>query len=174
MGGYDTDRRASHQYEIDAGRLWAGGAATAVVAGLVAVVGILIARGLANVAILAPKGSGVWGNANTVTYALVSAAIGLLATGLMHLLAIGTPSASQFFSWIMVLLTLIAVVIPASLSVGWESRVATALLNLVIGIAITVLVTSMAANATRHYRRVHSQDQPPYPRDYDETRRWDY
>ena len=32
--------------DVDAGRLWAGGAATAVVAGLVGVVGVLVAEGL--------------------------------------------------------------------------------------------------------------------------------
>lgn len=41
---------------IDARRLWAGGVATAVVAALVAVVGLLIARGIFEVEVLAPKG----------------------------------------------------------------------------------------------------------------------
>lgn len=192
MRGYEpAGERAETRYQIDAARLWAGGAATAVVAGLVAVVGILIVRGLTSVAILAPKGSGVWGNANTVTYALLSAAAGLLATALMHLLAVTTPSASQFFGWIMMLLTLIAVVLPLSIAVDWPSKIATALLNLAIGVVITIVVTSMAANATRRYRKTHpprqAESQYPqsqYPRsqyydDYTEqqprqTRRWDY
>lgn len=175
MSGYDSsESRSERRDHLDPGRLWAGGVATAVVAGLVAVVGILISRGLVGVAILAPKGSGVWGNANTVTYALLSAAAGLLATGLMHLLAVSTPSASTFFGWIMMLLTLIAVVIPLSLAVDWQSKIATALLNLAIGIVITIVVTSMAANATRHYRRVRSRQD--YRQDYyptQETRRWE-
>ena len=40
---------------VAAGRLWAGGAATAVVAALIAVVGILLARGVFDVPVLAPK-----------------------------------------------------------------------------------------------------------------------
>src|SRR5207249_12211135 len=39
---------------VDAGRLWTGGVATALVAALVAVVGVLIARGLLEVPVLAP------------------------------------------------------------------------------------------------------------------------
>ncbi len=55
--------------DLDPGRLWAGGAATAGIAALVALAGMLIARGLAHVAILAPTSDGIWGNANTTTYA---------------------------------------------------------------------------------------------------------
>ena len=55
---------------VDAGRLWAGGAATAVVAALIAVVGILLARGVFDVPVLAPKGEGTWGDADTLKYAL--------------------------------------------------------------------------------------------------------
>src|SRR3954470_13059928 len=43
----------STQIRVDAGRLWAGAAATALVAGLIAVVGILIARGIVHVDVLA-------------------------------------------------------------------------------------------------------------------------
>jgi hypothetical protein len=39
---------------VDAARLWTGGLATALVAALVAVVGVLIARGLFDVPVLAP------------------------------------------------------------------------------------------------------------------------
>ncbi|QFZ24342.1 hypothetical protein EKG83_18850 [Saccharothrix syringae] len=134
---------------FDAARLWAGGAATALVAGLLAVVGILVARGLLGVAVLAPKGEGAWGNANTLTYALVSAACALLATGMAQLLLATTPSATRFFGWIMALLTAIAVVLPLSLDVSTEGKVFTAVLNLLIGVAITVLVRGVAVGARR-------------------------
>ncbi|HJQ47238.1 MAG TPA: DUF6069 family protein [Amycolatopsis sp.] len=133
----------------DAARLWAGGCATAIVSALVAIVGILIARGIAHVAILAPKGSGLWGNANTATYALVSAGAALVATGLFHLLALATPKPATFFGWIMVLLTLIAVVLPLSLDVSLDTRIATALLNLAIGLVMTLLLISLSSSALR-------------------------
>ena len=70
------ERHETSDGPVDAGRLWAGGIATAVVAGLMAIVGIVIARGIFHVAVLAPKGSGTWGNANTATYAAAAFEIG--------------------------------------------------------------------------------------------------
>ncbi|MEV4149925.1 DUF6069 family protein [Amycolatopsis sp. NPDC049691] len=149
---------------IDARRLWAGGVATAVIAALLAVVGLLIARGVFEVEVLAPKGEGVWGNASTTTYALVAAAVALLATGLMHLLSVATPAPSQFFGWIMVLVTLIAVVLPLTLTVAPSAKIATAAINLVIGLVIAAVVNSMAASArTLHRRRTSQQNAAPPP-----------
>ena len=55
QGGDDgADRRIT----VNAGRLWTGGLATAVVAALVAVVGVLFARGLFDVPVLAPTEEG--------------------------------------------------------------------------------------------------------------------
>ena len=50
---------------VDAGRLWTGGLATALVAALVALVGLLICRGLLDVPVLAPTDEGTLGNAST-------------------------------------------------------------------------------------------------------------
>src|SRR5215216_4378971 len=60
---------------VDAGRLWTGGLATA-----------LVARGLFDVPVLAPTREGALGNANTARLAILAAAAALVATGLMHLL----------------------------------------------------------------------------------------
>jgi hypothetical protein len=54
-GGNGTGRGRVH---IDAARLWTGGLATALVAALVAVVGVLIARGLFDDPVLAPAREG--------------------------------------------------------------------------------------------------------------------
>jgi hypothetical protein len=58
---------------VDAGRLWTGGVATAAVAALVAIVGVLIARGLFDVPLLAPTGEGTLGDASTVGLAGLAA-----------------------------------------------------------------------------------------------------
>jgi len=63
--------------KVDVGQLWADQAATAIVAGLVALVGVLVCRWLFNVPILAPKGKGVYGDADTTDF--------VLATALAHL-----------------------------------------------------------------------------------------
>ena len=160
---------ANYRPGIDAGRLWAGGIATAIVAALLAVVGLLIARGLFGVAVLAPKGEGIWGNANTTTYAIIAAVGALVATGLMHVLSLATPTPSQFFGWIMVLVTLIAVVLPLTLEVELSTKIATALINLVLGLAIATIVTNMAASA----RTLHRRKQTGHPERIAPTREWD-
>ena len=134
---------------LDAGRLWAGGLATALVAALVAVTGIVITRGLLDVPVLAPKGGGVWGDAGTAVYALVAGAVAVVATALLQVLAMTTPRYGRFFTWIMALATAIATAVPLGLATGLASRVATAVLNLVIGIAITSTLTAVGRTAVR-------------------------
>lgn len=134
---------------VDAGTLWAGGAAAAVVAALVAVVGILVCRGILDVPVLAPKGDGVWGDADTAKYAGGAALAALVATGVMHLLLLSAPRPGTFFGWIMTLLTAAAVLAPFAVEASTESRLATAAINLALGIAIGTLVGASARSAAR-------------------------
>jgi hypothetical protein len=134
---------------VNAGRLWAGGAATAVVAGLIAIVGILVGRGLFNVAVLAPKGAGVWGDARTFWYALGAAMLSLVATGLMHLLLLFTPRPMLFFGWVMVLGTVVAMLAPFVTDNDLGSRMFTAGLNFILGVAVGSLVAGSAHAAVR-------------------------
>jgi len=141
-----VDRPASH---LDAGRLWAGGLATAGVAALIAIAGILLARGVLEIPVLAPQGDGLWGNANTMTYALAAGGAALAATGLLHVLALTTPRSPRFFGWIMGLLTVIAAVLPLTSEATTASRVATATINLVLGLAILSILNGVARTAFR-------------------------
>ena len=134
---------------LNAGRLWAGGLATALVAALIAVVGILGARGLFDVPILAPKGAGVWGDASTGWYAFGAAMLSLAATGLMHLLLVSTPKPMRFFGWVMALATIGGMLAPFVTDASLASRICTAGLNLVLGIAIGSLVAGTARAAIR-------------------------
>jgi hypothetical protein len=139
---------------VNAGRLWSGGLATALVAALIAVVGILLTRGLFDVPILAPKGEGAWGGANTFWYAFGAACASLVATGLMHLLLLTTPRPMLFFAWAIGLATLAGMLAPYMVEAATASRVCTSLLNLVLGAAIGSLVAGTAQAAIR----------PPVPR----------
>lgn len=134
---------------VNAGRLWAGGVATAVVAALIAIVGILIARGIFDVAVLAPKTSGSWGNANTATYALAAFGGGLLATAIIHVLLISTPSPFTFFGWIIGLCTLVAALAPFAVGGDLAPELTTAIINAVIGIAIWSLTASGARRSVQ-------------------------
>jgi hypothetical protein len=140
---------------IVASRLWAGGAATALVAALAAIVAVLVARGLFDVALLAPRGEGTWGSISTVAYAVGAAIAALAATALLHLLLITTPRAKSFFVWIMLLVTAIAVVIPLGLHMDLDARLATAAGNLLIGIVITGTLSGVAGAAVWTGRPVH-------------------
>jgi hypothetical protein len=140
---------ATNRVRPDSARFWAGVAATAVVAALIALVGILICRWTLNIPILAPTGDGAWGNAHTAEYVLVVAIIAIIAGGLLYLLVLGTPQPGMFFGWIMGLATIVAVVYPFSTSAPLDQKVATAVVDLVLGIAITSLLTAVAARAVR-------------------------
>jgi hypothetical protein len=135
--------------KVDAGRLWTGGLATAAVAALVAVVGVLVARGLFEVPLLAPTGEGALGDASTARLAGLAAGAALLATALMHMLLVSTPRPGQFFTWIMALATLIAVILPFLTDAEPNTKIATAALNLSVGATIGSLVSSVARSAVR-------------------------
>ncbi|RIQ21815.1 DUF6069 family protein [Jiangella rhizosphaerae] len=134
---------------VDAARLWAGGAATAVIAALIAVVGIALVRGVFGIPILAPEGDGAWGDASTGWYAAGAALAALLATALVHVLLLTTPQPLRFFGWVVALATLIGVVAPFTSGADLDAKVATAALDLVLGIAIWSLVSSVARSAVR-------------------------
>jgi hypothetical protein len=156
MTEYMSDERS----DLDPRRLWAGGVATAAVAALAAVAGILIARGIFGVAVLAPERDGLWGNVSTGVYALFAASAALAATGLRHILSVTTPAPTQFFGWIMAICTVIAMVLPLTLGADLGSRVATAVINLGLGVIIILLVSSSAASARRARERTrHAPDE---------------
>ena len=150
---------------VDAGTLWAGGLlAAAVVAALIVVVGILLCRGVLDVPVLAPEGEGVWGDADTVTFAVGAAVAALLATGLLHLLLLFTPRPGRFFGWIVGLVTAAAVIAPFTTNASTESKIATATVLLVVGIAIGTLVSASGRSAVRKARlRSGPPLSPPYP-----------
>ena len=133
----------------DAAQFWAGAAATAVVAALIALVGILVSRWALGVPILAPAGDGAWGNAHTGEYVLLAALAALIAAGILYLLELGAPAPRVFFGWIVGLATLAAVVYPFSTSAPLEQKTATAIVNLILGIAIASLLSAVSARAIR-------------------------
>jgi membrane associated rhomboid family serine protease len=147
------DRTGRGRLRVDAARLWTGGLATALVAALGAVVGVLVARGLFDVPVLAPQGDGALGNANTARLAILAAVAALLATGPMHLLLVSTPRPFRFFTWIMSLLTLVAVLAPFMTGAKLATKVATAAIGLVVGMAIGSLVSGAARSAIRLSRQ---------------------
>src|SRR3954471_18330796 len=94
-----TDLSWDEQTRADGGRLWAGGAATALVAAGVALVGVLVLHKLLHAAVLAPGGTREAADYAMVVFPISAALVTLLATGLLHLLMTTTPRAPEFFGW---------------------------------------------------------------------------
>jgi hypothetical protein len=131
---------------VDAGRLWAGGVATAVVAALVALVGLLVAR-VFDIPALRPLSGDTAIESPALRYAVVAALGALAATALMHMLIVSTPRPQSFFTWIVMLTTVVAALLPFLRDVSMEAKVATALIAVAVGICIGTLVSSVAARS---------------------------
>jgi len=149
QGGTPPIRPRPSRPQVDAGKLWPGGIATAVVAALVALVGVLVCRWLFGIPLLAPKSDGAYGDVHTTDLVLIAAAAALVATGLVHLLLLGTPRPLTFFAWIIGLATVLAVLVPFSTSAPLTAKVATAVVDLVLGVAIGSLISGVAARSVR-------------------------
>jgi hypothetical protein len=150
---------------VDARQLWAGGVATAVVAALIALVGVVVSRWLFNIPLLAPSREGAYGDVHTTDLVLVAAAAALIATGIAHLLLSSTPRPMAFFSWIVGLATLVMVIFPFSTTAPIQQKAATAVVDLVLGIAIGSLVNGVAARSARRLP-------PPGPPGYEGYPQW--
>jgi hypothetical protein len=134
---------------VNATRLWSAGLATAVVAALVALVGVLVVRALLRIDVYASRAAGAFGDSSTVMLCVGAAVAALAATGLAHLLLLSTPRPLAYLSWIIGLVTAAAVVLPLASGAPLSVALAQAVIHLVIGIAIGSLVSGAAASALR-------------------------
>ncbi|QCQ93423.1 DUF6069 family protein [Rhodococcus sp. SGAir0479] len=130
---------------VNARKLWAGGVATAIVAALAAVVGVLAVRGPIDIPVITPPHT-PW-DSQVATVAGYAAIVALVATGLLHLLLLFTPRAPTFFTWIGVLATAAAALWPFSVEGTTKSQIASGVIYLVIGLAIVTLLSGVGASA---------------------------
>ena len=72
---------------------------------------------------------------------------------MLHLLLLSTPRPFRFFTWIISLLTLVAVLAPFMTDAELGTKVATAAIGLVIGTAIGSLVSGAGRSAIRLSRQ---------------------
>ncbi|MDT7801208.1 MAG: hypothetical protein QOI78_4641 [Actinomycetota bacterium] len=142
----NTQLRQRPRPAVDARSLWTGGVATAVVAALVAVVGVLIVRGVFGLPVMAPGNAGY---VDAVGLAVFAAGGGLLATALAHVLLLLAPRPMAFFGWIVGLVTLAFAIWPSTVSAGVAGHFANAVLYVVLGVAIGTLVGRTAGQAVR-------------------------
>ena len=99
---------------------------------------------------LAPRAAGSLGSSTTAVYAAVAGAGALLATGLLHVLMLETPQpVTFFFVWITGLADVIVVAAPFGQPAPQASKVFTAVINLVAGMAVISLLCGVALGAVR-------------------------
>jgi hypothetical protein len=144
-------------------RLWAGGFAAALVAAGVAVVGYLLVYGILGFPIVGVKRGGAVVQPTMFGYAATAFLGAIVAVGIAHLLLLTTPRPRSFFNWIMVLATLAAMLLPLALDESAQSRVATAGVNMAIGITIGVLVSMSVEASLRPLPTVAVPPQPGHP-----------
>ena len=134
---------------VNAGRLWGGGIATAIVAALAVLAGVLITRGVLGIPVLAPKAASDFGDSSTAVYAGLAAGCALLATALLHVLLLGTPRPFTFFAWITALADVIAAAAPFTQPAPLASKIFTAIINIVVGVAVISLLSGVGRVAIR-------------------------
>lgn len=134
---------------VDGRKLWSGGVATTIVATLVAFVGLLVARGIFSVPVLAPTEAGLVGDATTAGLCSLAALSALVGTGLMHLLLLTTPKPEAFFTAIAGLVTLAVALQPFTTGINLPVKIATMLVYLATGTAIVMSLNSVASYANR-------------------------
>lgn len=149
MGPSGPVRDGTEAPRVNVTRLWSAAVATAVVAALIALVGVLVVRAVVRIALYAPSEAGAFGDSDTAFLCAIAAAAALAATGLVHLLLLGTPRPLAYFGWIVGLVTAAVVVLPFLSAGPLPEKLAQAVIHLVIGIAIGSLVSGAAASAIR-------------------------
>lgn len=92
---------------------------------------------------------GVWNPMANDEYwfAVVAFLCAIFAGALWYVLQLATPSPNQFFSWIVGLLIIAAVLIPLLLSRDWTTGISTAIIHAVIGLPILFLVPAMGTKS---------------------------
>jgi hypothetical protein len=139
---------------VHAGRLWAGGFATAVVAALVGLVGVLVAS-VADINPVSPEWlvGDAQGGEDGRHYALTAFLAALVATALLHVLLLTVPQPLRFFHWIVGLSTVAAVTVAFTRRGDVAEQVAAGTITAAIGIAIGSLLSGVAIWSVRDMRR---------------------
>jgi hypothetical protein len=137
---------------VAASRLWAGGVATAFVAALVAAVGVLLFSSVLDIRLVRLPLLLPITDSLALNYAATAFVLALAATGVAHLLVVTTPRPRVFFGWIVGLVTVATMVMPFAFDASVAAKISTALINMIIGIAIASLLTAVLSRTVLNVR----------------------
>jgi hypothetical protein len=146
---------------VDGRRLWTGGLVTALIVGGLAIVEFLLFSDILHYPLLGNRGSGAVAHTSMIGYAAGAALAALLATAAMHALLLTAPRPRWFFGWLGGIGTAIAVLLP--LAQDLPAPLATATVNLVLGLATIGLVQSTTAASLRSRSVAHNGAIPRQP-----------
>jgi hypothetical protein len=121
--------------------------ATALVAGGTGVVGVLLIRGVLDIPIFSAKGRLV--DQAIAVVPIWAGLAALVATALLHLLLVTTPRPMAFFGAIGAIVTAIVVLQVFLVGGRWEDKMATAMLYVVISVAVISLLSKVARTAVQ-------------------------
>ena len=134
---------------VDAGRLWGGGFAAALLVTVIVLTGVLVGRGL-GVPRFAGDPTGTLAPGSVASYAVLWALSALLLTGALHLLMLLTARPLRFFGMVAGLLVIAAVVAPFTAAAPLGVEITGAVINLVAGTIAASLIGSVGGRAL-HY-----------------------
>ncbi|MFF2270193.1 hypothetical protein ACFVTZ_18175 [Cellulosimicrobium cellulans] len=134
---------ADPRLAVEAGRFWAGAAATALVAALIGLLGVIIFERIFSITLVPPPD--LFGTSSRqAAWAIDGAILAVLAAGVLHLLILSTPRPRAFFGWIMALVIVVIAVLPFAWSSDVTAAALSGLINLLIGIAVWSLLAGVA------------------------------
>ena len=108
-------RAAAPRLRLDQMRYWVGAVITAIVAALAGVVGLVITHGIAHVPVLT-QDNGLLTPVHAVSYGLLAAGIAFVAAALYNAMLHIAPRPTLYYCWLTGLLTVLATLIPFTMS----------------------------------------------------------
>src|ERR1700735_3645723 len=130
-------------------RLWGGGGGAGGVGAGGAGGGVLVTRAVLGIPVIAPRAASNFGNSSTAVYAGLAAGCALLATALLHVLLLGAPRPTTCFIWITSLADVAVAAAPFTQPAPLASKVFTAIINIIVGVAVISLLSGVARSAVR-------------------------
>ena len=93
-----------------------------------------------------PDATLAYSSTATTGYAISAAVAALIATLLLYVLMLSTPEPVKFFYWIAGLFTVIITILPFMYTAGAVQQLATAIIDLIVGIGLCVVALSTIEN----------------------------
>jgi Family of unknown function (DUF6069) len=129
---------------LDQVRYWVGATITAVLAALISLIALVVAKGIVHVPMVIGSTS-----INVAVYGVCAAGIALLAAALYDAMLHVAPRPLTYYSWLGGFVTVLATLLPFTSTAGLHSQIALAATNFAVGAVITLLVPIAASNARR-------------------------